>query len=362
VTTDGVGQEVRISNRATYWPVAPIDLVVGAPIVARLLVGAGPVRTLLQAVAFGMYAGSALRDWRDRQAIRRIDFRREFCADVDHLEPMTQQAYVSQVHRLAPRLNDEFTRERLSRREAAARVDRHLTRYIASITGQRVRTSAEVRGFTLARLAWPSALGVCDILSGDVAIFKDTGLFEPHVIAHEFSHRKGYWKELYAQVLAYLALATSGDPVLRQAARCERVYRSLRVLADPGGARSAGGPGSYGELLESLFSQAVSARHPTAARAISLFMDASISRARIALLPSPNGTPVRCSRHDLPRPPALAVFRRGRLYHRTDLGESFFMEIEHIVAPFRVVLQHFDRQCDFSGVARPSDGSSDLKA
>jgi hypothetical protein len=90
----------------------------------------------------------------------------------------------------------------------------------------------EVRGFSLARLAWPSALGVCDILSGDVAIFKDTGLFEPHVIAHEFSHRKGYWKELHAQVLAYLALSTSGDPVLRQAARCERVYRSLRVLAD----------------------------------------------------------------------------------------------------------------------------------
>ena len=232
MTAGEVGEEVRISNRATYWPIAPIDLVVGAPILARLLIGAGPVGTVLQAVALGLYAGSALRDWRDRQAIKRIDFRREFGADVDHLVPMPRQAYVSQVHRLVPRLNDEFTRKRLSRRETAARVDRHLTRYIASITGQRVRTSAEVRDFSLARLAWPSALGVCDILSGDVAIFKDTGLFEPHVIAHEFSHRKGYWKELHAQVLAYLALTTSGNPVLRQAARCERVYRSLRVLAD----------------------------------------------------------------------------------------------------------------------------------
>jgi hypothetical protein len=231
VTADRAGQEVRISNRATYWPVAPIDLVVGAPILARLL-GAGPVGTLLQAVALGMYAGSALRDWRDRQAVQRIDFRREFGADVDHLAAMPRQAHLTQVHRLAPRLNDEFTRKRLSRRETAARVDRHLTRYIASITGQRVRTSVEVRGFSLARLVSPSALGVCDILSGDVAIFKDTGLFEPHVIAHEFSHRKGYWKELHAQVLAYLALSTSGDPALRQAARCERVYRSLRVLAD----------------------------------------------------------------------------------------------------------------------------------
>jgi hypothetical protein len=227
----GVGRDVRISNRATYWPVAPIDLVVGAPILARLLIGTSPVGTLLQAAVLGMYAGSALRDWRERQAVQRIDFRREFGADIDHLVPMPQQAYVSQVHRLAPRLNDEFTWNRLSRRETAARVDRHLTRFIASITGQRVRTSVEVRGFTLARLAWPSALGVCDILSGDVAIFKDTGLFEPHIIAHEFSHRKGYWKELHAQVLAYLALSTSDDPVLRQAARCERVYRSLRVLA-----------------------------------------------------------------------------------------------------------------------------------
>ena len=232
MTVHGAGREVRISNRATYWPVAPIDLVVAAPIAARILVGAGPVGTLLQAVAVGMYAGSALRDWRDRRAIQRIDFRREFGADVDHLVPMPRQAYVSQVRVLAALLNDEFTRKRLARRETAALVDGHLTRYIASITGQRVRTSAEVRGFSLARLAWPSALGVCDILSGDVAIFKDTGLFEPHIIAHEFSHRKGYWKELHAQVLAYLALSTSGDPVLRQAARCERVYRSLRVLAD----------------------------------------------------------------------------------------------------------------------------------
>jgi hypothetical protein len=231
VAGDGVGPEVRISNRATYWPVAPIDLVVGAPILARLLVGTSPVGTLLQAAVLGMYAGSALRDWRERQAIQRIDFRREFGADVDYLVPMPRQAHVSQIHRLAARLNDEFTWNRLSRRETAARVDRHLTRFIASITGQRVQTSVEVRGFTLARLAWPSALGICDILSGDVAIFKDTGLFEPHVIAHEFSHRKGYWKELHAQVLAYLALSTSDDPVLRQAARCERVYRSLRVLA-----------------------------------------------------------------------------------------------------------------------------------
>ena len=114
----------------------------------------------------------------------------------------------------------------------AVEVDRHLTHYIASITGQRVRTSARVRGFALTKLAFPFALGACDALSGDVAIFKDTGPFEPHVLAHEFSHRKGYWKELHAQALAYLALVASGEPVLQQAARLERFYRHLAVLAD----------------------------------------------------------------------------------------------------------------------------------
>jgi len=90
-----------------------------------------------------------------------------------------------------------------------------------------VRTSTEVRGFTLAKLAFPFALGACDALSGDIAIFKDTGPLEPHVLAHEFSHRKGYWKELHAQALAYLALVTSGEPVLQQAARLERYFNAL---------------------------------------------------------------------------------------------------------------------------------------
>jgi hypothetical protein len=110
-------------------------------------------------------------------------------------------------------------------------VEARLTDYIAGITGQRVHTSAQVRGFALVGLAFPSALGACDILTGDVAIFRDTGIFEPHVIAHEFAHRKGYWKELDAQVLAYLALMGSGEPALVQSALFERLYRNLRVLA-----------------------------------------------------------------------------------------------------------------------------------
>ena len=90
----------------------------------------------------------------------------------------------------------------------------------------------QVRSTGLAKMIFPFALGACDILSGDIAIFKDAGVFEPHVIAHELSHRKGYYKELEAQALAYLALAGSGEPVLVQSALCERLHRDVRVLAE----------------------------------------------------------------------------------------------------------------------------------
>src|SRR5918912_2909329 len=224
-------EKVKISNEATYWPVAPIDVVITAPLVARLLLGATLPGRLLQAAALGAYLGNALQDWRARQGIRKIDFRREFGADVHHLTPMSREAREAEITLLTRRLNDEYTPARIPRRELAAEVDRHLTRYIAGITGQRVETSAEVRSFALAQLIFPFALGACDILTGDVAIFRDVGVFEPHVIAHEFSHRKGYWKELEAQVLAYLSLTASSEPVLVQSALCERLHRNVWALA-----------------------------------------------------------------------------------------------------------------------------------
>ena len=228
--TDRTEDEVRIENAATYWPIAPMDVVIAAPIAARLLLGASPLGLAIQGAALAAYLGSAAQDWYARLGVRKIDFLKEFGADVDHLEPMPRDAREEEIRRLTERVNDEFTAERLARKELAVEVDKHLTRYIASITGQRVTTSAEVRDFSIARFIFPFALGACDFLSGDVAIFKDVGVFEPHVIAHEFCHRKGYWKELEAQALAYLALTSSGEPALVQSALCERLHRDIRAL------------------------------------------------------------------------------------------------------------------------------------
>lgn len=224
---------IRIPNRATYAPASLMDIAVAAPLASRLLFRSTVPGRVVQAVALGAYVGSAARDWVGRRGVRPIEFRREFGADVHSMRSMHRKARESEALHLAERLNDEYVAERPSREEVAAAVDRHLTDYIASVTGQRVETSARVRDFSLAKLVFPFALGACDIVSGDVAIFRDTGILEPHVIAHEFAHRKGYWKELEAQALAYLALTASGEPVLVQSALAERLHRGVRVLAGP---------------------------------------------------------------------------------------------------------------------------------
>jgi hypothetical protein len=232
---------IRIPNDATYSPVSLTDLLVAAPLASRLLLGATLPGRIVQAAALGLYAGSVVKDWTARQGVRRVDFVAEFGADVDRLDRQPTALRRDEVARLGAALNESYVPERVPRRELAERINEVLTGYLASITGQRVETSSEIRDLSLAALVFPFAQGTCDVLSGDIAIFRDTGIFEAHIIAHEFVHRKGYWKELHAQALAYLALRGSGDPLLVQAARAERLHRQLRVLCgeDPAAFREA---------------------------------------------------------------------------------------------------------------------------
>jgi hypothetical protein len=223
--------EIRIPNDATYAPFSLTDIIATAPLASRLLLGATLPGRVISAAAFGMYAGSAAKDWVSRRDMRWIDFGKEFGCDVKTLSDMPESDRRDEIERLARRLDSGFTDERIPREELATAVNQHLTEYMAGITGQRVHTSSEVRDFTLAKLIFPFALGVCDVVSGDVALFRDTGIFEPHIICHEFVHRKGYWKELHAQALSYLALMSSGDPVMIQSALAERLHRQLKVLA-----------------------------------------------------------------------------------------------------------------------------------
>jgi hypothetical protein len=224
-------ERVRIPNDATYSPIALTDLAVAAPLVSRLLLGATLPGRLVQAAALAVYAGSAARDWLERLGVRKVEFLQEFGSDVRHLNEMPAALRESHIRTLVERLNDGYTPERPPLRELAPVVDMHLTNYIAAITGQRVETSTEVRSVSLVQFVFPFALGAADMLSGDIAVFHDVGVFQPHVLTHEFCHRKGYWGELEAQALAYLSLTASNEDVLVQSALCERLHRNLRVVS-----------------------------------------------------------------------------------------------------------------------------------
>lgn len=224
-------EKLRIPNLATYLPIAPSDLVMAAPIAARVLFGASPAGRVLQVGALATYAGSAAIDWAVRADAKRVDFEGTFGIDPLNPPEASDEDRWADVERLVEILNENYQPMRVPRKELAEEVDRHLTEFLAELTGQRLETSARVRQFMLAQIVFPFALGAADPLTGDVAIFKSTGVFEPHVIAHEFCHRKGYLKEVEAQVLAYLALVGSGDPILEQSAFCERLDRQLWVLS-----------------------------------------------------------------------------------------------------------------------------------
>ncbi|HZD05324.1 MAG TPA: hypothetical protein VE173_10410, partial [Longimicrobiales bacterium] len=159
-------ERIEIPGDATYTPIALTDVLMAAPLASRLLLGATFPGRVLQAAALGYYAGSSLKDWMARHGVRRIDFPGEFGADVFELTPMSYEDRVTEVRRLGEALNDGYDPTRVPRPEVARVVNRHLTSYIASITGQEVVTSSEVRDFSLAMLVFPFAYGTCDVISG----------------------------------------------------------------------------------------------------------------------------------------------------------------------------------------------------
>lgn len=225
-------ERLRIPNLATYLPIAPSDLLLAAPVAARILFGLSPAGRAVQAAALSVYAGSALIDWAVRADARRVDFEGAFGFDPLSPPPASDEERRQDVEGLVERLNANYVPMGTPRKELAEQVDLCLTDFLAELTGQRLETSSQVREFMLAQIVFPFALGAADPLTGDVAIFRSTGVFEPHVIAHEFCHRKGYMKEVEAQILGYLALVRSDEPVLEQSAHCERLDRQLWVLAE----------------------------------------------------------------------------------------------------------------------------------
>lgn len=242
-------RRIEIPGRATYTRVALTDVMMGAPLATRLLLGAFAPGQVVALAALGYYGASAVNDWYARRDVKYVDFQAEFGADVGTLEATPDDERTTEVSRLVWALNADYAPQTLPRPELARRVGQRLTAFLSTLTGQEVVFSTEIRNFTVAKLIFPFALGAADPIGGDIAIFQPMGVFEPHVIAHEMCHRIGYLKELHAQVLAYLSNRTSGDPVLVQSARAERLHRQLSVLSRRDGEPD---PERYRALLDEL--------------------------------------------------------------------------------------------------------------
>ena len=112
-------------------------------------------------------------------------------------------------------------------------MNEQLTAYIASITGQRVETSDGSTERGAREDPFPFRAWVLATSSPATSRSSGTPASSSRISSHTSSAiEKATYKELQAQAIAYLALSSSDDPVLVQAARSERLHRDLRVLAD----------------------------------------------------------------------------------------------------------------------------------
>lgn len=233
--SDKKKKEIRIPNLSTKAPVPFLDAALLADLAYfgfSAISATTPAGIAMVAVnsLFAIYVGSSMIDYVKKRKIKRINFMKTYGADVKHFKKMPKDIREKEISGLIEKVNDEYTNAKYERKDLAEVVDKHLTDYIANITDQRVITSTKLRNWGVSKMFMPTALGACDVLSGEVYIFQDRGIFEPHVIGHEFVHRKGYFKELDAQVLAYLSQIASKDPILVQSANCERLTRNMAVL------------------------------------------------------------------------------------------------------------------------------------
>jgi len=160
-----------------------------------------------------------------------VDYLSHYGVDMNSYTHMPMEHRISEIDLLTEIVNDEFRPVNYGRKELAKTVNDALTDYIAGLTGVRVETSSRTRKHGTIRLVLSSlAGGWTNTLNGEVYIFGG-GVLEPHFIAHEFAHRKKYFPELEAQIIAYFSLINSGNSVLIQAANCERLGRNMQVFA-----------------------------------------------------------------------------------------------------------------------------------
>lgn len=134
------------------------------------------------------------------------------------------------IDELCLMIKDDHTEKSYGIKEEAEIAGKTLDKLVYKIEGVKIKTSNVVKKSYLAKYMMPHALGGCNLISKDIDIFQQMPYISPSIVAHELCHRKGYFKENDAEVLAHLAGFMTDDPVFIQSSRISRLRREWQSL------------------------------------------------------------------------------------------------------------------------------------
>ncbi|MBU4501576.1 MAG: DUF3810 family protein [Nanoarchaeota archaeon] len=247
----------KVPNLATYSPVSTSDIIIGglgvnlACFAASFGLDIVPVETIIKHDwLYNVYSainyhipyytatvmnytmlgmlGSAGLDFLCRPRIsRKKDVSEKLDAPRGNTDIMTR---LHKIDDICYAINYDYTEKEYTMQEEAKIASDTLDEIIYKIEGVRQKTSSKVRNSKVMKYIFPHALGGCNLLSREIDFFGQMPYMSFSISAHELAHRKSYFKENDAEVLAHLAGFMTRDPVFIQSARYSRLRRECQTI------------------------------------------------------------------------------------------------------------------------------------
>ncbi|MBM3200003.1 DUF3810 domain-containing protein [Candidatus Woesearchaeota archaeon] len=241
----------RIPNLITYVPVSISDLIIGGLIIfygSRLLnlgIDVLPKDVLpyanhvinwymphysnmLVCTTFGADMISGITDYLARP---RISQKKDVSEKLGVTrKPVDKETRIKKIDDICLEISDGYTEKKYSLKEEAKIANNSLEEIVYKIEGIRLKTSDKIKNSYLMKYLMPHALGRCDVISSDITMFQKIPYISFSILAHELAHRKRYFKENNAEVLAHLAGFATRDPVFIQSSKVSRLRRECQTL------------------------------------------------------------------------------------------------------------------------------------
>jgi hypothetical protein len=163
-----------------------------------------------------------------------INFERAFgiSSDRDNLTEMPKEERVIEISRLIEIINDQYIPYDISTEEATDLVNNAVANLKSeNNTGESAIYSPHtlVEPSLSQKILYPYLAG--QRLGNQATVIHSKGTIdEPCTIAHEFAHVEGHSSEIEAQVISYLALRGSGEPLLELCAHYDRLDQQTAVV------------------------------------------------------------------------------------------------------------------------------------